>query len=245
MEWRDHGIVLSARAHGESAAIVHLLTVAHGKAAGLVRGGRGRTLRGVLEPGNEVAATWRARLEEHLGTLTVEPLRNRAGLVLDDPGRLAALASACAVLDAALPDRLPLPHVHADTQTLLAALETGAPGWPAAYVRWELALLADLGYGLDLTACAATGSTEDLVYVSPKSARAVCREAGEPYKDKLLPLPGFLLGDPAGDALVPMAEIAAGLRLMGAFLTADPMAGRDHKLPAARLRILDFLSAGD
>jgi DNA repair protein RecO len=146
MDWSDEGIVLSARRHGESAAIVTLLTREHGRHLGLVRGGAGRRARGTYEPGNEVAARWRARLEDHLGTFTCELVINHAARLMDEPARLAALAAACAVADSTLPEREPLGPLYSGLRALLLALQT--PGWAEAYVRWELALLRDLGFGL-------------------------------------------------------------------------------------------------
>ncbi len=179
MEWSDTAIVLSARPHGESAAIVNLLTREHGRHAGLIRGGAGRRTRGVLQPGNEVAATWRARLSEHLGTLVCELERARAAALMDDAPRLAGLRSACAIAEAGLPERDPHREVFDSTVDLLDAM-ANTPGWRLDYVRWELRLLADLGFGLDLSACAATGVTDDLTYVSPRTGRAVSNEAAQP-----------------------------------------------------------------
>lgn len=231
--WIDDAILLSARRHGESSVIVALLTRAHGRHAGLVRGGAGKAARGVLQPGNRVHATWTARLEEHLGHLTCDLLTAHAAAVLDDPGRLAALSAACAVTEAAVPEREPVPGLFAAWEALLAGL--GGDDWAGAYVRWELALLADLGYGLDLSRCAATGVSSDLVYVSPKSGCAVSAAAGAPYRDKLLPLPAFLLN---GAPALP-AEAAAGLRLTGYFLRRHALDGAG--LPAARERLEERL----
>ncbi len=238
MQWADEGIVLSSRRHGENSAVVMLLTVEHGRHAGLVRGATGARLRGALQPGNEVRATWRARLAEHLGTYTIEPGHGRAGLVMADRVRLAGLTAVCAVAEAALPEREPHPVLHEATRALLGAIEAGLPDWPAAFVRWELGLLQDLGFGLDLSRCAATGTTEDLIYVSPKSARAVSRDAGSAYADKLLPLPGFLLGQQGGPTDQP--AVADGLRLTGFFLERSLLAHREH-MPAARARLVEVL----
>lgn len=233
MEWTDQGIVLSARRHGESAAILSLLTAEHGRHAGLVRGGASRRQRGVLQPGNLVTANWKARLEEHLGSFAVELLRNPSAAWLDDPGRLAALSSACAIVDQTVPEREPCASVFNGLAQLLAAMGEG--GWQAAYVEWELALLAELGFGLDLTACAATGSNDALAYVSPRSGRAVSISAGEPYRDKLLRLPGFLIGrEPAQPA-----EIAAGLALTGYFLDRHLFAPHKRRLPDPRGRLVE------
>ncbi len=238
MEWTDDAIVLSARKHGESAAIVHALTAGHGRHAGLVRGGAGRRQRGTLQAGNEVRLVWRGRLEEHLGHFTVELVAPRAARWLDDAGRLGALTAAAAVVEAALPERENHPEIYADFRALLDALH-GDPAWIEAYVRWELALLADLGFGLDLGHCAATGVTDDLVYVSPRSGRAVSAAAGAPYKDKLLALPAFLA---AGAAAPDPRDLAAGLSLTGYFLEHHVLEPHGGHLPPARLRLVDRLS---
>ena len=243
MNWSDVGFVLSVRRHGEAAAIVNLLTRQHGRHAGLVRGGMGRRLRGVLQPGNQVAASWRGRLAEHLGSFTVEAMRDHAAGLLSDGDRLAGLASAAAVTEAALPEREPHLAIHDGFAALLQALG-GEPGgelaWAAVYVRFELGLLSELGFGLDLSQCAATGGTDDLAYVSPRSARAVSRGAGEPYKDRLLPLPAFLL--PGATESLTQADILDGLKLTGYFLETQVFAPHNRQPPAARNRLLERIS---
>ena len=239
MEWSDTGIVLSARRHGENAAVVSLLTEHHGRHAGLVHGARGRRARGLYQPGNALTARWQARLAEHLGRYTCELVRARASLVLDDPPRLAALAAVCALTEATLPERLPYPQVYGATGRLLDTLEAGAR-WAEAVVHWELALLAELGFGLDLSACAATGSVDDLAYVSPRSGRAVSRGAAEPYADKLLSLPSFLVRQ-EDDAAVPASDIVAGLGLTGWFFEKHVFGGQGGRMPAARERLIDRL----
>jgi len=246
IEWSDDGIVLSARRHGESAAIVSLLTRAHGRHAGIVLGGAGRRARGVYEPGNRVAATWRARLSEHLGHYACELAESRAAALLDDALRLAALSSAAAILDAALPEREPHERLYDSLDDLVARLCDPATSWPARYVRFELCLLTDLGFGLDLSRCAATGRSDDLAYVSPKTGRAVSSAAAEPYRDRLLTLPSFLRNG-APSQPVPRADILAGLSLTGFFLEQHvfahqptPPAGRSV-LPAARERLIAAL----
>ena len=239
MEWADDGIVLAARKHGESAAIVSLLTAAHGRHIGLIRGGAGRRQRGVLQPGNELDVVWRARLEEHLGHYTVELSRARAASLLYSAPLLAGLASACAVTDAALPEREPHPVIHAAFRALLDALEV-SEAWPAVYVRFEIGLLQELGFGLDLSRCAMTGDRDGLAYVSPKSGRAVTSEAGEPWKHKLLRLPQFLLGSQAGEP--EDDDIHAGLTLSGHFLEHHVMAPMQQRLPAARIRLVEYFS---
>ena len=242
MEWSDTGIVLSARRHGENAAVVSLLTEHHGRHAGLVHGARGRRARGLYQPGNALTARWQARLAEHLGRYTCELVRARASLVLDDPPRLAALAAVCALVEATLPERLPYPQVYGATGRLLDSLEASGR-WAEAVVRWELALLAELGFGLDLSACAATGTVDDLAYVSPRSGRAVSQEAAEPYADKLFPLPPFLLRS-GSDAAPTAADIVAGLRLTGWFFEKHVFTGQGGRMPAARERFIDRLTAG-
>lgn len=239
IDWADEGVVLSARKHGEAAAIVNLLTRAHGRHAGLVRGGAGRRLRGVLQPGNEVAARWRARLEEHLGTYTVELTRERASRLLGDALALAGLSAACALSQVALPEREPHAALHEGLVALLEALE-GAPDWAARYVRWELGLLRELGFGLDLSCCAATGVRDWLAYVSPRSGQAVSEAAAAPWRDKLLPLPAFLItGLIAGADEVAADDVARGLELTGFFLERRVFAPHDQSVPAARARFVE------
>jgi len=234
MEWRDAGFVLAARRHGESAIIIELLTREHGRHAGLVRGGQSPKLRAVLQPGNEVAALWRGRLAEHLGTIICEIVRSYAARTLDDPDRLAALTAAAALVAAALPEREPHPDVFTSFADLLEALDS-ATDWPARYVRWECDLLAAVGFGLDLGRCAVTGVTTDLAYVSPRTGRAVSRAAGLPYHHKLLLLPEFLwCKEPAG-----RHQIALGLSLTEHFLVHHVFLPQGRTLPAARLRLAE------
>jgi DNA repair protein RecO (recombination protein O) len=233
MDWTDEAIVISSRKHGESSAIVSLLTRVHGRHAGLVRGGAGRAGRGLYQPGNTVTAHWRARLAEHLGSLTCEPLRSHAAGLLDRPGALAALSSACALAETVLPEREPHPAVYEATLALLEAL--AGQRYAEQYVRWELALLAELGFGLDLARCAATGANDGLVFVSPRTGRAVSAAAGEPYRDKLLALPAFLLAEGAA----PAADLIAGLALTGHFLDRCVFAPEGRTMPQARARFFD------
>src|SRR5262249_567212 len=190
MQWTDEGIVLGTKRHGEANAIAELMTREHGRHLGLVRGGGGSRLRPLLQPGNRVGATWRARLDEHLGLYTVETLDARAASFLPVPHALYGmihLAAPCRPL----PARDPHPHIHAALEEVLASLLDASRAGPAV-VHFELQLLAELGFGLDLATCAAGGDVADLAYVSPKSGRAVSRQAGEPWRDRLLPLPAFL-----------------------------------------------------
>ncbi|CAA7618057.1 DNA repair protein RecO [Magnetospirillum sp. UT-4] len=235
MEWADEGIVLAVRRHGENGAVASLLTRAHGRHPGLVHGGSGKANRGVLQPGNHVKAWWRGRLAEQLGSYRVEMAQAHAAGILDHAGRLAAVASACALCEAVLPEREPHPAAFAALVALLEAMKSEA--WPSVYVHWELALLRDLGYGLDLTACAATGATIDLGYVSPKTGRAVSRAAAEPYRDRLLPLPAFLVEGGEGSG----GDILDGLALTGYFLDRHVLAPHRVAMPAARSRLIDRL----
>jgi DNA repair protein RecO (recombination protein O) len=240
MEWRDQGIVLSLKRHGEYDVIIETLTAAHGRHSGLVKGGTSRKYRGILQPGNELVLHWRARLESHLGTFSLEPHRMRSALLLGEPERLGALVSACALASVALPEREGHGPVYLGLQAFLDALEAADDHWGAVLVRWELGLLQALGFGLDLSACAATGVNDNLIYVSPKSGTAVSREAGAPYKDKLLPLPGFLSGQNI-DAHGP-ADVLAGLELTGYFIECHVLLPQGAKLPAARLRLAASLA---
>jgi DNA repair protein RecO (recombination protein O) len=237
MQWSDEGIVLSVKPHGETAAVVELFTRAHGRHAALVYGGRSRRLRPVLQIGNHVDATWKARLPEHLGHVTLELRRGYAASIMDEAAALAALTS-LAALAHLLPERDPHPSLFEVTLFVLGFLDDDTV-WPALYVRWELALLQELGMGLDLTECAATGSNDQLVYVSPKSGRAVSASAGEPYKDRLLPLPAFLTSARQGGAT--RGDVLAGLALTGHFLETRVTAPRGLVLPAVRGQMVEAI----
>ncbi|GIX12096.1 MAG: DNA repair protein RecO [Paracoccaceae bacterium] len=237
MEWTDEGIVVACRRHGEDGAIVELFTPSRGRHAGYVPGGAGRRLRPVLQPGAQVAATWRARLAEQTGIFRIEPVRPRAALLFEDPPALAALASVAALLSWALPEREPHPALYGATVAVMDRL--GAPGWQAAYARWELSLLRELGFGPDLSACAVTGGREGLAHVSPRSGRAVSRAAAGRWADRLLPLPAFLTGPgPEGPG-----EVAAALEMTGFFLEHWLGAALERRaLPGARIRLAEMLA---
>lgn len=238
MDWRDEGILLAVRGHGESAAIIEALTLAHGRHAGVVHGGQSRRMAPILQPGNHLDLTWRARLSDHLGTFTVEPLDARAAVVMGDRRALAALSAVCALAAFALPERDPCPGVYRRTAAFLDALAAGAD-WPGLYLRWELALLEDLGFGLDLSRCAVTGAREELAHVSPRTGRAVSRAGAGDWADRLLPLPACLMGQGPATA----ADLAAGLRTTGHFLTHHlAQSLGDRPVPAARARLVDLLS---
>jgi DNA repair protein RecO (recombination protein O) len=233
MQWIDEAIVLGAKRHGETSVILELMTRAHGRHLGLVRGGGGTRLRGVLQPGNSLRATWRARLDEHLGNFAVEAVNLRAAGFLgaaDAVHGVIHLAALCRLLA----EREQHAGIYAAVEAILE--ELGEPLVAAAMIaRFELALLAELGFGLDLQSCAATGATADLIYVSPRSGRAVSRAAGEAYRDKLMPLPGFL-----GNEAEPVTAdgLAAAFALSGFFLERHAFAPRGLALPDARAHYL-------
>ena len=237
MEWSDEAFVLSARVHGENAAIVVLLTRERGRHAGLVHGGLSSGKRGLYQAGNRLRVQWRARLAEHLGNYQAEMLQPNAALALDDPLRLAGLASACAIADAALPEREPHASIFDGFAALGMAMES--PGWPLIYVRLELGLLQELGFGLELDRCVLTGASDDLAFVSPKSGRAVSLAASGPYKEKLLPLPPILAGG-RRQHWQP-ADYIAGLELTGYFLERHVFWPHGKTLPPARSRLIDRL----
>ena len=236
MDWRDEGILLAMRPHGETSAIIEVLTAAHGRHMGVVRGGASRRMAASLQPGTGLALDWRARLDGHIGSFTVEPLKSRAHLLADRLA-LAGLMSACALLHEALPEREPHPALWQRTLGLMDAL--GQAGWTAAYLRWELCLLEEIGFGLDLGTCAVTGATAGLAYVSPKSGRAVTAQAAGTWADRLIPLPEGL------DGVAPLAPEAVlmGLRLTGFFLDRElrPVLN-DRPLPEARARLVDLIA---
>lgn len=235
MEWTDDAVILETRRHGETSLIVTALSREHGRYAGLVRGGAGKTKRGILQPGNHIRAQWRARLAEHLGSFTCELVSAHAGYAMTTPILLSALSSACSVAATTLPEREPHPAIYDGLVILLGALQGN--DWPSVYVKWELGLLGELGFGLDLSECAATGSPDDLSHVSPKSGRAVSREAAEPYKERLLSLPGFLLNGGGGEP----DDVLEGLKLTGFFLTRHVYGDNGQAQPDARARFVQSL----
>ncbi len=240
MNWSDEGIVLSVRAHGETAAVAELMTRGHGRHLGLVHGGRSRRSRPILQTGNHVDAIWKGRLAEHLGALTLELRRGFAAEAMGSAAALAALTS-LAALARLLPERDPHPNLFEVTLFVLGFIDDPEV-WPALMVRWELALLEELGFGLDLGTCAATGVADDLIYVSPRSGRAVSRDAGEPYKDKLLALPSFLSG--RATTKTTTEDMVAGFALTGHFLETRVLGPRDLSMPETRHRMLEVLAKG-
>jgi len=231
MQWRDEGFVIGARRHGESSALLELMTQAHGRHLGLVRGGAGKAIRGALQPGNDVDALWRARLDDQLGVFVVEPLRARAASLIDHGHALHGVGHLCALLRL-LPERDPHPEIFEMTRAIADVLVIRERA-PALLAHFELALLSALGFGLDLEACALTGARDDLAYVSPKSGRAVSREAGEPWRERLLPFPAFLRA--AANSSTPSGEeLAAAFRLTGHFLRRDVFDPRGAPMPYAR-----------
>jgi DNA repair protein RecO (recombination protein O) len=238
MEWRGTGILLAVRRHGESSAIIEVFTQEQGRHAGIVRGGAGRRMGPILQPGAQLDVVWRARLEEHIGAFTIEPQRSRAAAAMSDRLMLAGLNSVTSLLSFCLPERVPHDALYRSSEELLDLLEF-PDVWPLAYLRWEVLLLEQLGYALQLDACAVTGMTDDLLYVSPKTGRAVSRLGAGDWADRLLPLPPVLRG--IGGA--PDHEIFEGLKTTGHFLSAHMaahLAGRP--LPEARARLLDAFS---
>ena len=240
MEWTDQAIMLGTRRQGEGSLILSLLTRLHGRHKGLVRGGAKSRQRGLYEPGNLVTASWHARLAEHLGLLQIESGQFHAAQLLDDPLRLACLEAAVALTEAGLPERSPYPGVFDGLQHLLQRLSAD-DGFATGHLRWELSVLAELGYGLDLGSCAVTGTSEDLAWVSPRTGRAVSQQAGAAYSARLLVLPRLLGGLGRGDS-GEVADLLDGLKLTGSFLDRHVFAPRDQALPEARSRYIDRLS---
>lgn len=239
MEWRDHGILLTMRRHGESAAIIDVFTEAHGRHAGVVRGGASRKIAPILQPGAQLDLLWRARLEDHIGSYQVEPLRSRAAAAMSGRMALAGLNAVTALLSFCLPEREEHGALYKRSEQLLDLLGRNDV-WPLAYLRWELALLDDLGFGLDLSCCAATGATDGLIYVSPKSGRAVSRDGAGQWADRMLPLPPVMQGE--GDASDD--EIVEALGTTGYFLKERLAPALGNKpLPEARARLVEVLRA--
>ncbi|MGJ8626006.1 MAG: DNA repair protein RecO [Sulfitobacter sp.] len=238
MEWRDQGILLSARKHGETSSIIEMFTPTQGRHVGVVRGGTSRKVAPILQPGAQLDVVWRARLEDHIGSYSVEPVRSRAVAAMGDRLALAGLNTVTALLSFCLPEREAHAALYDRTQALLDLLgQTDV--WPLAYLQWEMGLLEEMGYALDLSACAVTGATEGLCYVSPKSGRAVSLNGAGDWVDRLLPLPEVMRGEGAGSN----AEIAQGFVTTGYFLEqhlAQDLGGKP--LPEARARFVEAFS---
>ena len=237
MEWSDEGTIIGVRRHGESAVILEVMTRFRGRHLGLVRGGRSSRQQPVLQPGNAVALTWRARLDEHLGEYKVELLSSHAARLMAQPVALYGLASIAALLRL-LPERDPHPALHEGLRVLIEHLDEVRLA-PALIVRFELAMLGELGFGLELNRCAVTGAREELSHVSPKSGKAVSRRAAQPYLDRLLKLPSFLVEGQGGRRPSP-ADILSGFALTGFFLRRHILDPRGLREPPERARLVEM-----
>lgn len=238
MDFHEEAFVLAARAHGDTGVIVDLLTETQGRRGAYVAGGASRKMKPFLQPGSRVLADYRARTSDHLGSARLEAVGEGVSGLFDDALALTGLAAAAAVAQGALPEREPHPGAFLAFEALMTAFQIPEV-WPAIFVRFEAGLLEDLGFGLDLSRCAATGEVDDLVYVSPRTGRAVCRNAGAPYADKMLALPPFMLGAQAGLA---DGDVGAGLALTGHFLEQFVFHPQNRPLPQARSWMVDKLS---
>ncbi|OUR76396.1 DNA repair protein RecO [Alphaproteobacteria bacterium 46_93_T64] len=239
MHWIDDGLILSAKKYGENSVILQALTREHGRHAGLVRGGTGKRLRGILQSGNLVGLRWQGRLSEQLGNYAVEANNSAGALLFDQPLKLAAASAALSLLEKVLPERETHTSLFEASLLLIKNLSGGIEHWGPLFVRWELGLLTEMGYGLDLSECASTGIREDLVYVSPKSGRAVCAAAGFPYHDRLLGLPEFLVPETGRsvDRMMPQ-QILDGLHLTGYFIHKNLLPHYGNEALPARERFV-------
>jgi DNA repair protein RecO (recombination protein O) len=237
MEWEAPALVLDARPYGEGDVVATVMTESHGRHRGLARGGGSRTKSHLWQAGNLVQLRWAARLADQLGTFTGELAHPGAALAMDDPLALSMLSAACAVAEGALPEHEPHPRIFAGLLQLVPRVALGASAL-TELIRWELVVLSDLGYGLDLSACAVTGRTEGLAYVSPRTGRAVTPEGAGQWAARLLPLPGFLVGT----AQPIPADWRDGLRLTGHFLERDAFGNQHRPLPLARRMLYDRVS---
>ena len=237
MEWTSEGVIVSVRKYGENSVIIDTLTPTHGRHLGVVRGGASRKMAATLQPGSQVKLEWRARLEEHLGNFRVEQLESRSDM-FDDRLRLAALSSICSIVTFSFPERMPVAELYNSTLNLMDTLNTGGD-WKPLYALWELQVLEEMGFGLDLTSCAVTNVTQDLIYVSPKSGRAVSRKAAGEWKERLLPLPSFLRNK---FETANHEDILNSLKTTGHFLSSWLATSLgERKLPEARNRLISRL----
>ncbi|MDO8883419.1 MAG: DNA repair protein RecO [Pseudotabrizicola sp.] len=233
MEWREDGVLLSMRPHGEGSAIIEVFTSGHGRHFGVVRGGASRKRAPLLQPGAQLDLTWRARLDDQIGVFLAEPVQSRAA-VLESPLALAGLTAACALLHISMPERDPHPILYRSTVSLMDAM-AGGTDWVGDYLRWEMLLLDEIGFGLDLSRCAITGQRDDLGYVSPRTGRAVSRNAAGDWVPRLLPLPQALMGQ----GPVTLADAAQALAITGHFLGRELASDmRPSPLPESRARLL-------
>jgi DNA repair protein RecO (recombination protein O) len=236
MEWHDEGVLIGVKPYGESSVIAEVMTRLHGRHMGIVRSGRSKNMRSLLQAGNQMACHWRARLEDHLGQYTLEATKMRAATIMQSAFALHGLNLACCLLRL-LPERDPHAAIYEHVTSILDHIDLPEVA-PALLVRLEVAVLSDLGFGLDLARCAVSGTTDDLVYVSPKSGRAVSRSAGQPWHDKLLALPAFMRGDASS---ISAADITAAFVLTGHFLQRDVFAPRGLSMPDARRALLAYM----
>ena len=237
MEWRDHGILLSSKKHGETSAIIEVFTPNHGKHLGVVRAGTSRKLAPILQPGAQVNLTWRARLQDHIGTFSVELSRSRSAIALSDRLALSGLNAVVATLRSVLPEREAMGEFYEATEQLLDHLDQ-SDIFPLIYLKWEMFLLETMGYGLDLTTCAVTGKTSDLLYISPKSGHAVSTHGAGQWKDRLLPLPVVMIGKGSGDKV----EVLAALNVTGFFIENHLFKGLGlDRVPYARAHLLELI----
>ena len=237
MDFHEEAFVLSVRAHGDTGVVVDLLTETHGRRGAYVAGGASRKMKPFLQAGSRVICDYRARTSDHLGSARLEAVGEGPSALFDDPMALAGLAAAAAVAQGALPEREPHPGAFLAFEAMMGAFAI-PDVWPAIFVRFETGLLEDLGFGLDLSKCAASGSVDDLIYVSPRTGRAVSRDAGAPYADKMLRLPPFMLGAQAG---LSEGDVGAGLDLTGHFLEQFVFHPQNKPLPPARVWMVERL----
>ncbi|MBT4880328.1 MAG: DNA repair protein RecO [Alphaproteobacteria bacterium] len=239
MDWRDEGFILRTTKHGETSLLVSILTKDHGRHMGITRKSRSSKMSSGLQLGNRTSVEWKARLPEHLGTWKLETISSPFSALMDQPGPLTALTSALSLCDSVLPERESLPCLFQQMSEVVSALSS--PTWLQAYIRFEVHLLKELGFSLDLEKCAVTKEVENLTYVSPKTGCAVTKETGEPYKDRLFPLPAFL-GPAYNDSKeISDTEYVQGLQLTGYFLEKCVLSTKDLSLPSSRHRLMGYV----
>ncbi len=239
MRWESEGIVLGFNLHNEKSYILEVLTKEYGRHKGLIRGIHSKNLRSIIEPGNEVKALWSGRLETHLGNFTIEPIKSWSSLILSKKDKLTALSSLCSLISLTMAEKQPNELIYYNSKEMIKKISSDEDNWIREYINWELGLLSEIGYGIDLSKCAVTSKKDELVYVSPSSGRAVTLEGAGSYKDRLLKLPNFIVSH---EYEYDNNDIMNGLELTEYFLRKRFFEPNNLNFPQSRNRLKEIFN---